>query len=329
MVPYSLRPLTTDAADADSAWQVVRDAELALALADPSTRDRIDGLLAGLADLNASRLAFAGDRPVGLLLVCPVPGRTVFLEVHVGMSGPRPLLELLVDQGVAAARTIAARDPSARELAATPMLDGRPDPNRWQVGAAPDSTDAAYRRVLTGAGFLPGLRFWRMRLDLHAPSEHQVDATPPRGVSRTYARSMSDLRLVHDVFTDAFRDHESSVPVPFEQWWHGLSTRPGFDPDGVWLAWESGKPIGMCIVDDSRADVGDGFLRNVGVLRPARGRGIGRWLVACAVGDSMRRQRRGISLTVDSGSTTGAPQLYESMGFRVRQTTEDWRRGLE
>ena len=75
----------------------------------------------------------------------------------------------------------------------------------------------------------------------------------------------------------------------------------------------------MCIVDDSKAEFGEGYVRTLGVLKEGRGRGIGRWLLGCAAADARQRGRTAIGLAVDGANTTGATALYESVGYRIRQ----------
>ena len=80
-----------------------------------------------------------------------------------------------------------------------------------------------------------------------------------------------------------------------------------------------GAPAGMCILDDSKAAFGEGYVRTLGVLAHARGNGIGRWLLQCGAADAVRRGRSAIALAVDGANTTGATALYESAGYAIRQ----------
>ena len=84
------------------------------------------------------------------------------------------------------------------------------------------------------------------------------------------------------------------------------------------------EDVGLCILDDSKAEFGEGYVRTLGVVEGARGRGIGRWLLECAAADSVRRGRTGLALAVDGENTTGATALYESVGFSTRQVIDLW-----
>ena len=88
------------------------------------------------------------------------------------------------------------------------------------------------------------------------------------------------------------------------------------------------EPVGLCVLDDSRAEFGEGHVRTLGIVREARGRGIARWLLACAAAYAVRRGRTTNTLTVDGENTTGATELYTSVGYEVREVIDVWERDL-
>jgi ribosomal protein S18 acetylase RimI-like enzyme len=83
-----------------------------------------------------------------------------------------------------------------------------------------------------------------------------------------------------------------------------------------------GEPVGICVGDSSRAEFGATYVRTLGVIPSARGRGIARWLLRCAAADAARAGLRSVALAVDSENTTGATALYESVGMRAVQVID-------
>ena len=99
---------------------------------------------------------------------------------------------------------------------------------------------------------------------------------------------------------------------------------PGFDPAAWWLAEAGGRPAGILLGDDSRVDVGAGFVRTLGVCEWARGRGIAKALLATAFNAYAERGRSTVMLGVDSQNQTGATALYESMGMAPAVVYDSW-----
>jgi mycothiol synthase len=62
-----------------------------------------------------------------------------------------------------------------------------------------------------------------------------------------------------------------------------------------------------------------GWVNDLAVRRPWRGRGLGEALLRHAFGAFYRRGQRTVALGVDSQSLTGATRLYERVGMRVER----------
>jgi ribosomal protein S18 acetylase RimI-like enzyme len=58
-----------------------------------------------------------------------------------------------------------------------------------------------------------------------------------------------------------------------------------------------------------------GYVRILGVQKAWRGRGLARALLLSAFSDYRQRGCLGVQLGVDTGNTTGATRLYESVGM--------------
>jgi ribosomal protein S18 acetylase RimI-like enzyme len=86
--------------------------------------------------------------------------------------------------------------------------------------------------------------------------------------------------------------------------------------------------IGICLGDESKADEGGGFVRTLGVSRPARGRGVARALLRTAFAEYQGRGRAFVQLAVDAGNTTGATRLYVGVGMRAVTTIDTYEKAL-
>jgi ribosomal protein S18 acetylase RimI-like enzyme len=182
-----------------------------------------------------------------------------------------------------------------------------------------DRTDAALR----AAGFAHERTFWRMERSLRpAP---QDPGNPPAGVAvRAAQDDEHDRALLHRLFDDSFAEHWGTVRRGDDEWWERLRAL-GLDSSQWWVADVDGEPAGFLMGDASRAADGGGYVRYVGVLEQARGRGIGRHLLRLAFAEHARRGWEWTQLTVDTGNVTGAPALYASVGMEPVEVIDLYR----
>ena len=307
-------PLTLTALDVDDEEQVqaaqrlVADDEISVV---GSTEETPESFRARLAHPDSyrpgHRLAWREGRPVGVLLVeFDAHASEVFVDAYAPVPDRAAVLGILVADGLQ----------SARELAV------------GHVDAGCYGQDAEYAAALTQAGFRTVRRFWRMRRDLVGVSAAAPPAPP--GVERRVVAGERDRRTLHRLFGESFGEHFGTrVDRPFEEWIASLEAVPGVDPARWWIASLDGIDVGLCIVDDSRAALDAGYVRTLGVIPGARGRGVARWLLECAAADAADRGRSSIHLTVDGENTTGATALYEAVGYRIEEVIDVWRHPLE
>ena len=76
------------------------------------------------------------------------------------------------------------------------------------------------------------------------------------------------------------------------------------------------------MADDRKAEEGRTYIRTLGVIPQARGRGIASWLLSSAFAQAAREGRTSVSLSVDSENPTGAVGLYERVGMRAEQVID-------
>ena len=174
------------------------------------------------------------------------------------------------------------------------------------------SVDGPKRALLDRSGYTDVRTFFRMGIDLAAPP-------PPPRASRAIevrrVRSGIDDRAIHAAIEDAFSGHFRHTPRPFEEWWAARTGHSQFDPDLWFLAWD-GERIAGALVGYDFVDVG--FIRELGVLTPWRGRGVGTALLLHAFEKFRARGQLRIALGVDAQNES-AVGLYERIGMRVEQ----------
>jgi len=137
------------------------------------------------------------------------------------------------------------------------------------------------------------------------------------------------LRAIWEAEVEAFRDHWGFMEpeeADFGRW----SNEPNFQPHLWQVAWDagSGQVAGMIrnyISEEENLTYGRqrGYTEWISVRRPWRWRGLARALLARSLRMHKELRMTEAALSVDSQNTSGALQLYESMGFRsvVRVTT--------
>jgi GNAT superfamily N-acetyltransferase len=328
-----VEPLTLTAIDLDDDSQV--DAVQRLVSADEIavvgvTEETAESIRSRLSHPDshapAHRLAWRDGQAIGALLVeLDRHGRDVFLDAYAPAPDRVDVLIELLEDGLASARAIAADDPAdGRDADGSPVRDPhRPTPGVWQAEAGSYGQDEGYATALAATGFAVVRRFWRMRRELSGLDS--VEPAPPAGVTRRTVAGHADRRVLHALFSASFAEHYgTSHDRPYDEWIASLDAVPGVDPSRWWIASLDGVDVALCILDDSRESLGCGYVRTLGVLPDARGRGIARWLLGCAAADAVARGRSAITLTVDGENTTGATALYESVGYAIDEVIDVW-----
>ena len=320
-----------DEAQVDAAYRIVAADEVSVVGFTEETPESMRRRLAH-PDSHAPshRLARRDGEPVGALLVeVDRHGRNVFLDAYAPVQDRSEVLAELLQDGLATARAIAQDDPAdGRDADGAPVRDPyQPTPGVWQVEAGCFGQDEGYAAALAATGFTSRRRFWRMRQDLAGVDA--LEPAPPAGVVRRAVADEDDRRALHSLFCASFAEHYgTSNDRPYDEWMASVEAMPGVDPSRWWIATLDGVDVALCILDDSRESLGCSYVRTLGVLPQARGRGIARWLLACAAADAVTRSRSAVMLTVDGENTTGATALYESVGYRIDEVIDLWSQPL-
>lgn len=183
--------------------------------------------------------------------------------------------------------------------------------------------DERTRAWLAARDFTAGTTFVRMRVDFTGPVA--AAGAPAEGVVvRRATRSTEDLRAAYTIGEESFLDHYSNVPVSFDTWLQRLD-ECGEDWSELWLADVDGEPAGVLVatrqfVEDENA----GYVRTLGTLPRARGRGAATALLRHYFAEAAAGGRDAVLLHVDVSNVTGALRLYEAVGMRAVLTIDAW-----
>lgn len=145
---------------------------------------------------------------------------------------------------------------------------------------------------------------------------------PPAGVRVRPCAEDADREQAHLLYQTSFAEHFDFQPRPYEQWLHDIQA-DRLDWSLVWLvSTEDLGDVGFLIARDDREAMG--WIRSLGVVREARGRGLGGLLLRQAFAAFAARGRDTVGLGVDTENATGAPELYERNGMAVHYAVDTW-----
>ncbi len=189
------------------------------------------------------------------------------------------------------------------------------------VNAFP-SVDAAARALALGRGYAKVRTFWHMERHL---TDVDPDPPAPGGFDVRRVDATRELETLHACLEEAFADHYGWVTQPFEYWMAETFTSEQWDPELAWLAWEGDQLAGAAL---SRIADGIGWVGDLVVRRPWRGRGLGEALLRRSFASLAAKGASTCGLNVDAASDTGATRLYERAGMTVRRAFDLYEKPL-
>lgn len=146
---------------------------------------------------------------------------------------------------------------------------------------------------------------------------------PPAGVRvRGCVTEEDRVRVrVHALYQESIAGHFDFQPRSYETWLHDLGAR-GLDRNLVWSVTADGLgDCGFLIARDDREAMG--WIRRVGVLPAAHGRGLGGLLLRHAFGAFAARGRDTVGLGVDTRNPTHrCARLYERHGLTLHYAVD-------
>lgn len=214
-------------------------------------------------------------------------------RVHAAHRG-RGISEVLLKMGVARARS-AARDAPER---------------RVSLGVYSAGLDEARLTLLERHGFVRERVF--LRMDVVLDHTLREPSLPAGIVLRTFRRGQ-DERAVHEAMEEAFKDHFRPAPMSLDEWETLRFSRPELET-GLWfVAWDGEEVAGAVLAFVTPEG---GYVDELAVRRPWRGRGLGRALLLREFAELRTRGLRLAYLGVDSINPTGAMRVYEGAGMK-------------
>lgn len=161
-------------------------------------------------------------------------------------------------------------------------------------------------------GYQPVRYFYRMVRSLDEPIAAPVF---PEGITVRPVVKGQDERAYYDTLGESFADHWEYNLEPFEQWLKKLQNVSGYLPETHLVAYDGDQPAAI-LFGFLQGD-GSGWVRNLGVRRPWRKRGLGFALLQQVFHVFQNHGCPSVGLGVDADSPTGATHLYERAGMHV------------
>ena len=115
----------------------------------------------------------------------------------------------------------------------------------------------------------------------------------------------------------AFADTPDFQPTGFADWRSAVDSLPSVSWDEWFVALAGGEIVGVLQSADQAVEHGEGWVKNLAVLRGHRKSGIGGALLRTAFAAYAAKGRTRAGLGVDLTNPTGAYQLYTGVGMTV------------
>jgi mycothiol synthase len=178
--------------------------------------------------------------------------------------------------------------------------------------AVASAVDVAFARDTEAAGMVP-VRTWMHMERMLDPGEEP--GPPPEGVLIRPSVDPDDDETLFRVLDEAFRGHWGIEPMTYEAWKADFKDAM-YDPSLVLIAEVVGEPVGVAA---NRMPDGLGWVGDLAVLEPYRGRGIGAALLRRSFAVLAGRGATQVRLNVDAENESGATRLYTSAGMTERR----------
>lgn len=174
--------------------------------------------------------------------------------------------------------------------------------------------------VIRERGWSVVRRYHVLRRSLDRASDLAPDL--PEGVRVRSCAGEADRVRVYELYQASFAEHFDFQPRGYEQWLHDVDAA-GLDWSLVWIVGTDDLgDAGFLLARNDREAMG--WIRSIGVLREARGRGLAGLLLRHAFAAFAARGRDVVGLGVDTSNATGAPELYARNGMTVHYAVDTW-----
>jgi mycothiol synthase len=165
------------------------------------------------------------------------------------------------------------------------------------------------------------LRMWRMLDGNNLPEP----VWPADVTVRSYTDA--DAKRVHALLDEQYAGwDETYVGRSHDGWLTFMTEHDDFDP-AMWFLVERDDELIACALHWKESQ-GRGWVKDIVVRESERGRGLAKALLQHGFRAYAERGADRVGLKVDSTNPTGAPQLYERLGFVTDQRLEIWQKEL-
>jgi mycothiol synthase len=261
------------------------------------------------ADLIRDQWSSPGFRPSEDAWVVTDPNRAIVAYGSVTPDGEGKIKSWGVVHHDHRGRGLGAALLDRMEARTAERLRGTP---AGKLHTAVNDADPSAAALVRSRGFAQVRTFRHLQIDLAGPPPDPGE--PPDGIAIRGIEPERDLRRIHAIFVEAFSGEWDYRPIPFEEWIGNEVGVPSFDPS-LWLLGTAGDEAVGALTGVVWGD--RGWVGELGVLAPWRGRGIASALLRRAFATFASHGLPRVMLNVDSENATGAVRLYERVGMRT------------
>jgi len=187
----------------------------------------------------------------------------------------------------------------------------------WGMWPGANFLDKRLQGAWTNHGFEFLRRYYTMRMKLSsAPSIRQIDDLEIKAIDIADPDQVGRWHAAHQ---NSFSKHFGFAPRSLEKW-RELVLDNAADPNGVFLAFRNGEPVGFCQCHDEYAEENRGYINILGVTQENQGLGIGEALLQTGISYCITKGYDSLELNVDTGNESGALKLYEKVGFSAESS---------
>ncbi|GAA3544568.1 GNAT family N-acetyltransferase [Kribbella ginsengisoli] len=187
--------------------------------------------------------------------------------------------------------------------------------------------DKQLAELAAARGFTHETSIQRMRIAHTGPLDRP---DPPTGVVvRNGAPDEAARRTAYRLIAESFDDQPSASPPGYDEWVAAREARSTFDWSQLTVLELDGTPVAVREFDRNFISSDNaGYIGRIGVLAPARGLGLAKYLLRDQFAIDATAGLSGTMLHVDSSNPTPALGLYLSVGMRPDIVTDRWRKTL-
>jgi len=211
-----------------------------------------------------------------------------------------------------------------REIAADHPED---EPRYYQTWAT--ETETSTHALAKSQGYQPIRYGFEMRRDL---SEPFPEAPMPDGVELRPVEK-DQIRTIFNASNEAFRDHWGYREDSWEEF-QGWMKDPTFNLELWKIAWDGDRVAGIVMnfvneKENQEYQRERGYTENISVGRPWRKRGLAKSLILQSMQMFKEMGFSETALGVDAENTSGALNLYKSLGYQVTKKDSTYRKEMK